>query len=127
MRLFFAIIIALNSAFVCPPTDGAEFYFYAPKHKFPDTREGVILEHEYKFKNTGDAPLVISEYKVACSCTKINYPKEPVMPGTESSILLSFDTNGKYGYQYRKVELYSNASSKPVVISFKVTVIPKED
>ena len=124
MRLFFAIIIALNSAFTL--SSGAEFYFYKAKVKFPDTNEGVLIEHDYKFKNTGDQPLIINKYEVSCSCTKITYPKEPIMPGNEGLIHMTFDTNGKYGYQYRKINVYSNASVKPEVISFKVTVIPKD-
>jgi len=126
MKLFFAIIIALNSAFVCPPTDGAEFFFYEHKHKFPDTQQGVLLEHDYHFKNTGKQPLIIHKYEVACSCTKINFPKKPVLPGEEGTIHLTFDTNGKYGYQYRKVMIYSNVGKKPQIISFKVNVIPED-
>ena len=125
MRLFFAIIIATNSAFVL--TDGAEFSFNDRSHKFPDTNEGVLLEHDFPFTNTGDEALIISDYKVACSCTKITFPKEPIAPGKTGVVHLSFDTNGKYGFQSRKVEIHSNASKKPTVISFKVTVIPHNE
>ena len=60
MKLFdFAIIIALSSAFICQPTDGAEFYFKKDFVKFPDTKEGVILEHEFPFTNIGQEPLLI--------------------------------------------------------------------
>ncbi len=123
MRLFFAIIIALSSAFTF--RSGAEFYFYDTKHKFPDTNEGVLLEFDYKFKNVGDSPLLINDYKVACTCTQVNFPKEPIMSNQEGTIHVTFDTNGKYGFQSRKIEIYSNASKKPQILSFKVTVIPK--
>lgn len=112
----------MNSAFIL--RDGAEFSFLDRSHKFPDTPEGHLLEHDYIFTNTGGQPLIISDYKVACSCTKITYPKEPILPGKEGKIHLSFDTNGKYGFQSRKVQIFSNASKKPTVIGFKVTVIP---
>ena len=125
MRLFFAIIIAMNSAFVL--TDGAEFSFKERAFKFPDTHEGVLLEHDFAFTNTGDEPLVISKYTVACSCTKITYPEAPVSPGESGIIHLTFDTNGKYGFQSRKVYITSNASKKPLTISFKVTVIPHNE
>lgn len=122
MRLFFAIIIAMNSAFVL--TDGAEFSFISKKsHKFPDTDEGKLLEHDFHFTNTGDEPLIISKYKVACSCTKITYPEDPILPGQKGTIHLSFDTDGKFGFQHRKIYITTNASKRPTVISFKVTVI----
>ena len=124
MRLFFAIIIAMNSAFIL--TDGAEFSFRDGKsHKFEDTREGELLSYSYFFKNTGDEPLIISDYEVACSCTKLNYPKYPILPGKEAELKLTFDTNDKYGFQKRKISVISNAN-KTVDLLFKVTVIPKD-
>ena len=120
MRLFFAIIIALNSAFIL--TGGAEFYFKDKSHQFPDTKEGGLLEHNYTFTNQGTEPLIISSYKVSCSCTKVTFPKEPILPNKEGTIHLSFDTNGKYGFQSRKIEIISN-SKKRTVLSFKVVVI----
>jgi hypothetical protein len=125
MRLFFAIIIAMNSAFIL--TGGAEFSFKDHTFKFPDTHAGVLLEHDFPFTNTGDAPLIIADYKVACSCTKITFPKEPVLPGQSGNIHLTFDTNGKYGFQSRKILINSNASKKPLELKFKVTVIPHQE
>ena len=115
----------MNSAFVL--TDGAEFSFLDRKHKFPDTKEGILLKHDFEFTNSGDEPLIISDYKVACSCTKITFPEEPVMPGKSGVVQLTFDTNGKYGFQHRKIYITTNASKKPTVISFKVTVIPQPE
>ena len=122
MKLFFAIIIAMNSAFIL--TDGAEFSFLeGTSHTFEDTNAGDIIQHTYNFTNSGDAPLVISDYNVACTCTKLKYPKEPILPGEAGQLELSFDTNGKYGFQKRKVEIFSNAT-KSVSLLFKVNVIP---
>lgn len=121
MRLFFAIIIATNSAFIL--TSGAEFTFKDRSHKFEDAPEGVILEHDFPFTNTGDEPLIISDYSVACTCTKITFPKEPILPGHSGNVHLTFETEGKWGFQSRKININSNASKKPTVLSFKVTVL----
>jgi len=126
MKLFdFAIIIALSSAFTF--TGGAEFYFKENRVRFTDTQEGIVLTHDFEFTNTGDQPLLINSSKVACSCTQVDFPKEPVPPGGKGVIHLKFDTEGKYGLQLRKIELYSNASQSPYVLSFKVNVIPRLD
>lgn len=126
MKLFdFAIIIALSSAFTL--TGGAEFYFKEKSVKFPDTKEGVVLEHTFPFSNTGDEPLIISDYKVACPCTKVTYPTEPISPGQGGTIHFSFDTEGKHELQMRKILIYSNASEKPFELGFKVYVFPRED
>lgn len=120
MRLFFAIIIALSSAFTF--RGGAEFSFLDKNHDFTDTVEGVVLSHEYVFTNVGDAPLVVSGYNVACSCTSITFPEKPVMPGQKGNITLRFDTKGKIGFQSRKIEILSNAAHK-VKLSFRVFVL----
>ncbi len=120
MRLFFAIIIALSSAFTF--RSGAEFYFLEKNHDFTDTNEGEVLIHDFEFTNVGDAPLVISDYKVACSCTKITFPEQPILPSKKGSIHLSFDTKGKYGYQSRKIEIISNVGKK-IKLSFRVYVV----
>lgn len=122
MRLFFAIIIALSSAFAYPLGGGAEFFFSEKNHDFTDTKEGVVLHHDYTFTNSGDQPLLISDYTVACSCTKITFPKTPVNPGDTGKIHLEFDTTGKHGFQSRKIELISN-SKKKARLSFRVFVL----
>lgn len=126
MKLFdFAIIIALSSAFTL--TGGAEFYFKEKSVKFPDTMEGVVLTHTFSFINKGDQPLIISDYKVACSCTKLIFPQEPIPPGEPGSVQITFDTKGKYGYQNRKILIQSNAVNSPYTLSFKVFVISPEN
>ncbi|NOQ72028.1 MAG: DUF1573 domain-containing protein [Crocinitomix sp.] len=119
MRLFFAIIIALSSAFTF--RSGAEFSFLDRNHDFTDVKEGAVLEHDFAFTNIGDSPLVISDYKVACTCTKITFSNEPVLPNQKGIIHLSFDTKGKFGFQSRKIEIVSNA--KKMKLSFRVFVV----
>ncbi len=92
-------------------------------HKFPDTKEGVLLEHDYTFTNSGDQPLLINDIKVSCSCTKFTYPKKPVPPGGKGTIHVTFDTHNKYEWQNRILEIQSNAKNSPEKIRFKVMVI----
>ncbi len=124
MRLFFAIIIALSSAFTF--RSGAEFYFTAGKnHDFPDAKQGITLVHEFPFTNKGDSPLIISDYKVACSCTRLIFPKEPILPGQKNNLRLEFDTTGKHGFQSRKIQIFSN-TKKTVKLSFRVFVLDEK-
>lgn len=126
MRLFFAIIIiALSSALGFGQV--AEFSFKKTVHKFPKTKEGKELVHYFVFTNTGNAPLVIQSYAVACHCTHIDFPSYPIMPGKTDSIKLTFDTKGKYYDQDRTIVISSNTKKKETVLRFKVFVIPKEE
>ncbi len=125
MKLFvFAIIIAIGTA--SPTKDGAVFSFVGKtSFMFADVREGEQLSHTFIFTNIGNEPLVISDYKVACSCTKAIFSKAPILPGQESEITITFDSKGKFGFQDRIIKVYSNATKNPIKLRVKVYVIPK--
>lgn len=121
MKVYFiAFIIVLSSASTL--LSGAEFFFDSKNHDFPDTKEGVVLTWDYTFTNTGDSPLIINDYKVTCTCTTLDFPKEPIAPGGKGRVKLTFDTKGKFGFQSRKMEVLSNAK-KSVKLGFRVFVI----
>ena len=94
--------------------------------KFSKTKEGVELKHRYKLTNTGNAPLFIDRYDVACTCTKAKFPKTPILPNQTVDIIVTFDTNHKIGWQDRIITLYSNAENSPTKIRFKVMVDNKK-
>lgn len=116
------ILLILNSAF--GPDRMAEFFVDKPTHKFPSTREGILLHHTFTVKNTGEVPLVISNYEVACPCTKVTLPK-PIAPGATGELKVEFDTKGKYYQQDRKIILHTNTRKKTETLRFKVYVIPE--
>lgn len=124
MRLFYAIIlIALNSALVFGQE--AEFRFDKPVHKFPKTQQGVLLEHNFLVTNTGEAPLVISEFEVSCSCTKAYLPTKPILPGESFDLRITFDTTGKYDWQDRNITFKTNTKKGKAVARIKVRVLTK--
>ena len=123
MRLFFAItIIVLNSALGLGQV--AEFSFDKTVHKFPDVKEGIVLEHFFIVKNTGQVPLIFSDYKVACACTKVELPTQPILPGEEYKLRVTFDTKGKYYFQDRIIYLKANTKKEEHKLRIKVNVIP---
>ncbi|NNE55812.1 MAG: DUF1573 domain-containing protein [Flavobacteriales bacterium] len=113
--------IMLNSAAVFGQL--AEFGFSDRVHKFDTTTEGEVLSHRYPFINSGDAPLVIAKHKVACECTQVTYPNQPILPGDTASIYMTFDSKGKIGWQYRTIELFANTKKSPTEIEFRVKVV----
>lgn len=125
MRLFFAIIlIALNSALGFGQE--AEFSIDKSVHKFPATEQGKMLTHDYMITNTGDEPLIISDYKVSCTCTKAVLPEEPIAPGDTFALQVTFDTKEKYYFQDRTILLVANTKKQIHKIRFKVKVVPNE-
>ncbi|WP_306640087.1 DUF1573 domain-containing protein [Sanyastnella coralliicola] len=100
----------------------AELSFDHKVHKFDKVEEGEQLEHVFPFTNTGDAPLIITKYDVECVCTKAFFPKEPILPGESAEVRVTFDTEGKIGWQYRTIKLYSNSKNPVTEIELRVKV-----
>ena len=99
-----------------------EINFKKKVHKFSKTKEGLVLEHDFLFSNSGNKPLLIQDIKVSCSCTKFNYQEKEILPGESSEIHILFNTENKYGWQDRKLIVFSNAKNNPETIRFKVMV-----
>lgn len=118
--IFFICSIILNSAIAFGQY--AEFRFDERVYKAEPVEEGVTLEHTFEFSNTGKVPLIITGYEVTCSCTKATFPAEPVLPGAQGQIHVTFDTNEKIGWQYRKVVLNAN-TKKPAEVEIRVKIL----
>ncbi len=62
---------------------------------FGEIEEGEKVVHEFKFKNTGKEPLVISKAQGSCGCTVPDWPREPIAVGEEGVIKVQYDSRGK--------------------------------
>jgi hypothetical protein len=50
-------------------------------HDFGTIKEGQKVSFTYKFKNTGDAPLIIQNAQPSCGCTAPDWTREPIPVG----------------------------------------------
>ncbi|MDZ4823595.1 MAG: DUF1573 domain-containing protein [Flavobacteriales bacterium] len=122
MKYFITLcIFILNSAIAI--AQFAEFSFEEKVHKFEPTTEGTPLECTFDFTNTGNVPLIISDYKVECTCTRVEFSKEPILPGKAGQIKVYFDSKGKTGWQYRKILLMSNTKKGSEEIEIRVKIL----
>ncbi len=77
-------------------------------YQFGNITEGDIVEHEFKFKNGGQFPLIINNVTASCGCTIPEWPREPISPGAESSIQVRFNSKGKVGPQVKTITVFAN-------------------
>ncbi|MDR1876461.1 MAG: DUF1573 domain-containing protein [Flavobacteriaceae bacterium] len=70
-------------------------------------KKGSDGKQIFKFTNTGDKPLIISNVKSSCSCSVPSWTKSPVLPGKTGEITVQYDTKniGKFS---KSVEVFSN-------------------
>jgi len=90
--------------------------------------EGEKVSHVYKFENTGNEPLVISNAKGSCGCTVPKWPKNPIAPGESGEILVTFNSKGKTGKQTKRVTITANTDPAQtfLTITGQVTKIAKD-
>jgi hypothetical protein len=77
-------------------------------YNFGTITEGEKVEYNFKFKNTGKKPLIITNASASCGCTVPEKPEKPVMPGEISFIKVVFNSKGKSGHQDKAIIVSSN-------------------
>ena len=75
----------------------------------------------FKFRNTGDAPLIVSNVKSSCGCTVPKKPTEPILPGENGEIEVKYDTN-RVNPIRKTITVTSNAETQTVALKIKGTV-----
>ncbi|WP_353721569.1 DUF1573 domain-containing protein [Dyadobacter sp. 676] len=77
-------------------------------YDFGTIQEGAIVEHEFKFRNDGEYPLILNNISSSCGCTTPEWPKDPIEPNQTSSIKVRFDSKHKVGPQVKTITVYAN-------------------
>lgn len=97
------------------------------EHDFGTINEGDKVSYTYKFKNTGEAPLIIQDAKPSCGCTAPDWTKTPIPVGGEGFVKAEFDSKGKPNIQNKTITVTANTWPKQTKLSFKAMVTPKAD
>ena len=93
---------------------------------FGNHNEGEILDTVFRFKNTGNATLIISKVRSSCGCTVPEWPKNPIKPGDSGIIKVVFNTNHKTGRQTKTITIHSNEKNLTHILRIKAQIKPKD-
>ncbi|MBR0077156.1 MAG: DUF1573 domain-containing protein [Bacteroidales bacterium] len=96
----------------------AEITFESLEHDYGNIYKGDNGECEFVFKNTGKAPLQITNARASCGCTVPSWPRDPIAPGKKSVIKVKYDTN-RLGTINKSITVTSNAVNNSVVLHIK--------
>jgi archaellum component FlaG (FlaF/FlaG flagellin family) len=110
---------ATASTIAEPNPSQAEIKFDTEYHDFGTIPFEGNGTYEFKFKNTGKEPLIISDAQGSCGCTVPTYPKNiPIKPGETQIIKVTYDTK-RPGNFTKTVTVNSNAKTAQKVLTIK--------
>lgn len=102
------------------------FAFEKENHEFGEIKQGDKVSYDFKFRNTGKSPLIISTVSATCGCTVPEYSKDPVNPGDEGVVKVSFDSEGKTGMTSKTVTVLANTIPNTKVLTISADIITPE-
>lgn len=113
-KLLFSFGILMLTAFgastvSAQTANGPEITFDKEVHDYGTIKQGANGECEFKFTNTGNADLIISDAKGSCGCTVPEWPKTPIKPGESAVIKVKYDTK-RVGPINKTVTVTTNAT-----------------
>jgi hypothetical protein len=100
--------------------------FTKTEHDFGKVIQGERVTFAFKFRNTGDADLVIANISTTCGCTATDYPRTPIRPGEENTVKVTFDSAGKEGFQNKSITIAANTQPSTTVLYVKAMVFQPE-
>jgi hypothetical protein len=88
---------------------------------------GEKAEIKFRFKNSGDKPLLVVSAQPSCGCTVADYPKQPIAPGEEGVITAGFDSKkGSVGEFRKNIVVTTNTKGSTSTVLYFNGVIKKE-
>ncbi len=103
-----------------------EMQFKETVHDFGNMIQGERIVYGFKFVNIGGSDLIITRVSTSCGCTVGDYPKEPIAPGEDGIIEVTFDSHKKKGFQNKSITILANTEPNSTTLRVKAKVIMPE-
>jgi hypothetical protein len=100
-------------------------YFADTTHDFGLMGDGERGEHEFIFENKGKSPLIIAGATSTCGCTIPEFSREPIPPGGNGKLKVTFSSAGKQGHVMKAISVSSNAFPPVRVLTITADVKPE--
>lgn len=97
---------------------GAEIYFDKLFVDIGNVKLGDVLEKTIVFTNIGKKPLILDDVISSCDCTTLKWTKEPVMPGKQGTIKMTYLAKTT-GLISKRLTVLSNANTDRVILQIK--------
>lgn len=114
--------LAASALPLTSPSPTAAFHWANTTYDFGKTRIGMPVSYEFRFRNTGVVPLVISSVKAACGCTVTSYTKEPVEHGASGVVQATYNAARK-GVYSKTVTVSANTPEGIITLTVKGEIV----
>ncbi|MFN2395362.1 MAG: DUF1573 domain-containing protein [Bacteroidales bacterium] len=117
---FFAVFLGMGVAVSQEKKDGPELKWELNRYDYGTVYLDDLPETklDIKFTNEGNEPLVLSHVRACCGTRVNSWPREPIMPGEESTIQIEFRLAPRAQRISRTLTVTSNAD--PATSIFRV-------
>jgi hypothetical protein len=94
-------------------------------YNFGKATDGEKVEYNFKFRNSGTKPLIISKATSSCGCTVPEKPEAPIKPGEIGFLKVVFDSKNRVGTVHKNITVISNAEPGFPLLQLTGEVVPK--
>lgn len=125
--ILFALVLSTGLAVAQDAKKAPKVEFKKSTHDFGKVAESdKAVTCEFTFKNVGKAPFLIQRVQASCGCTTPDYTSEPVLPGKEGKIKVTYSTVGRPGTFNKDVHVFSNVTDTVYRLTIKGEVLRKK-
>jgi hypothetical protein len=103
--------------------DGPAIRFNKRVHEFGRVLAGNVVRHTFRFTNTGNQPLAITDVKSSCNCATVAAVNKPIPPGGSGEISVSLRTSNSAGKVHKWIVVATNAASPRIQLALNGEVI----
>ncbi len=127
--IFFITTIILFNA--CNGSNKVEVGNKTSMHVNPVYNAGTVMKGEtinasFVIENTGNYPLVIADVRASCSCTVVDKPEEPVLPGKKAVVEAQVNTeNISSGNITKSLRIVANTEPSVTELIIKAKIKSK--
>lgn len=82
--------------------------------RFGHLGSGEIAVLRFRIENASDKPLVLVSTQRSCGCISLDHDNQPLAPGQQQTLEMTFDSRGEYGWQLKRMDLLFAGARKPL-------------
>jgi hypothetical protein len=114
-RFWIGVALVLSAARASADDPAPRAVVDGPVHDFGSVEQGVAVEHVFRVRNTGTAPMRVDQVKGTCACTVGVATGEPIAAGGEAWVTMRLDTARLSGRTTKTATVYTNDPVTPTV------------